>query len=186
MELPPVCSGSTQAIDRRAVSWNQYVLHSRHMKHPYLDGIRTRRDVLLRRELRNGMNIRQPCYICPFCGFQTPFLVQHWLTHATRRLPPRTCDVMPGEQQRSATHTCTQECHEERQARAGCSHPFVKHLSRLFCQAGIGCTAEFLPHGARNSCICILCLQFLARHSTDRKRSSLQSTDAFSVQRLHV
>ena len=140
-----MCSGSTQAIDRRAVSWNQYVLHSRHMKHPYLDGIRTRRDVLLRRELRNGMNIRQPCYICPFCGFQTPFLVQHWLTHATRRLPPRSCDVVPGEQQRSATHTCTQECHEERQARAGCSHPFVKHLSRLFWKAVLRCTAEFLP-----------------------------------------
>ena len=82
---PQTDDATDEENDRLAVWWNMYVLHSKQRKHPYLDGLRTSRNDLLRRELRNGIAPGEVSYQCPFCGFMTPtvtpFLVQHWLTH---------------------------------------------------------------------------------------------------------
>ena len=75
---PVPSNDSAAADDRRAVWWNMHVLHAKQRQHPYLDGLRTSRNDLLRRELRNGVAPGQLSHVCPFCGFETPFLVQHW------------------------------------------------------------------------------------------------------------
>lgn len=133
---------SNEDNDRRAVWWNMYVLHANHKKHPYLDGIRTSRNDLLRRELRNGIAPGQLSYECPFCGFTTPFLVQHWLVHNnTSGATHPTCTS-----HRNPSPDC-RACIEQR-FRNGCRHPGVKYGARLFWAAVLRCTATLLNDSA--------------------------------------
>ena len=125
------------------VWWNMYVLHSKQRKHPYLDGLRTSRNDLLRRELRNGIAPGEVSYQCPFCGFMTPFLVQHWLTHNKK---PASTARLRCTAHRTPSPDCRQ-CIESRYS-TGCKHPGVKYGARLVWAAIIRCSSTLIPDPA--------------------------------------
>ena len=140
---PQTDDATDEENDRLAVWWNMYVLHSKQRKHPYLDGLRTSRNDLLRRELRNGIAPGEVSYQCPFCGFMTPFLVQHWLTHNKK---PASTARLRCTAHRTPSPDCRQ-CIESRYS-TGCKHPGVKYGARLVWAAIIRCSSTLIPDPA--------------------------------------